>query len=109
MNSSKVAAVRKLIEDDRHLTVIQISQELQITYRSSQSIIKNELQYRKITAQWVPKLLSDEQRKVRVQICETLLAHYKNEGDTFLHRIVTVDETWCHHYMPKSKRASKEC
>jgi histone-lysine N-methyltransferase SETMAR len=65
------------------------------------------LQYRKITARWVPKLLSDEQGKVRIQICETLLARYKN-GDTFLHRIVTVNETWCHHYTTESKRASKE-
>jgi histone-lysine N-methyltransferase SETMAR len=52
--------------------------------------------------------LSDEQKNARVQICETLLARYRNESDTFLHRIVTVDETWCHHYMPESKRASKE-
>jgi len=52
--------------------------------------------------------LSDEQKNARVQICETLLARYKNEGDAFLHRIVTVDKTWCHHYTPESKRASKE-
>jgi hypothetical protein len=104
-NSSNVAVVRKLIEDHHHLTVTQISKELQI---SMQSIIKNKLQYRKITAQWVPKLLSDEQKNVRVQICETLLARYKNEGDAFLDRIVTVAETWCHHHMPESKRASKE-
>jgi hypothetical protein len=107
-NSSNVAAVQKLIEDDRRLTVTQISQELQISYGSVQSIIKNELQYRKITARWVPKLLSDEQKNACVQIYETLLARCKNEGDTFLHHIVTVDETWCHHYTPELKRASKE-
>jgi hypothetical protein len=61
-NSSNVAAVRKLIEDDRRLTITQISQELQISCGSMQSIIKNELQYRKITARWVPKLLSGEQK-----------------------------------------------
>jgi hypothetical protein len=73
-----------------------------------QSIIKNELQYRKIAAQWVPKLLSNKQKNARVQICETLLARYRNEGDAFLHRIVTVDKTWCLHYTPELKRASKE-
>jgi histone-lysine N-methyltransferase SETMAR len=107
-NSSNVAAVRKLTEDDRRLTVTQISQELQISYVSVQSIIKNELQYRKITARWVPRLLSDEQKNACVQICETLLAHYRNENDAFLNRIVTVDESWCHHYTPESNRASKE-
>ena len=42
------------------------------------------------------------------QISETLLAHYEKEGDAFIHRIVTCDETWVHHYTPDSKRASKE-
>jgi hypothetical protein len=41
-NSSYVAAVQKLTENDRRLTVTQISQELQISYGSVQSIIKNE-------------------------------------------------------------------
>jgi hypothetical protein len=36
------------------------------------------------------------------------LARYKNEGDAFLHRIVTVDDICCHHYTPEPKRASKE-
>ena len=32
----------------------------------------------------------------------------KKEGDAFIHRIVTCDETWVHHYTPEMKRASKE-
>jgi len=47
-------------------------------------------------------------KTARVQISETLLARYEKEGDGFIHRIVTCDETWVHHYTPESKRASKE-
>ena len=43
-----------------------------------------------------------------VQISKTMLARYEKEGDTFIHRIVTCDETWVHHYTPKTKRASKQ-
>ena len=73
-----------------------------------QSIIKNELLFQKISARWVPRLLSDQQKTARVQIFETLLAHCEEEGDAFIHRIVTCDETWVHHCTPETKRASKE-
>ena len=104
-----VQAVHDLIEGDRRLTVVEICQELgtRINYGRVQSI-KNELLFRKISAPWVPRLLSDQQKTARVQISETLLARYKEEGDAFIHRIVICDETWVHHYTPEMKRASKE-
>ena len=105
-----IAAVRDLIEGDHWLTVVEICQELgtRISCGSMQSIIKNELLFRKISARWVPRLLSDQQKSACVQISETLLARYEEEGDAFIHRIVTCDETWVHHYTPETKRASKE-
>ena len=91
--------------------MVEICQELgtHISYGSVQSIIKNELLFRKISARWVPRLLSDQQTTARVQISETLLARYEEEGETFIHRIVTCDETWVYHYTPETKRARKEC
>jgi hypothetical protein len=32
------------------------------------------------------------------------LDHHACEGDAFLHRIVTGDESWVYHYEPESKR-----
>ena len=69
---------------------------------------KNELLFRRFSSRCVPRLLSDQQKTGRVQISETMLARYKEEGDTFIHRIVTCNETWVHHYTPETKRASKE-
>ena len=103
-----IAAIRDLIEGDRRLTVVEICQELgtrmSISYGSMQSIIKNEIMFRKISAQWIPRLLSDQQNTACVQISETLLVRYKEEGDAFM----TCDKTWVHHYTPETKRASKE-
>jgi len=45
-----IAAVRDLTEDDRQLTVVEICQELGISYGSIEPIIKKELQVRKISA-----------------------------------------------------------
>ena len=41
-----------------------------------------------------------------MQVCQDLLSQYEAEGDSFLDRIITGDETWCHHYEPESKRQS---
>ena len=57
-----IAAVRDLIESNRRLTVVEICHELGISYGSVQSIIKTKLQFQKILARWVPRLLSDQQK-----------------------------------------------
>ena len=36
------------------------------------------------------------------------MAHYREEDDNFLQQIDTGDETWIHHYEPKSKRQSMQ-
>jgi histone-lysine N-methyltransferase SETMAR len=38
-----------------------------------------------------------------MQVCQDLLNHYEAEGDSFLGRVITGDEMWCHHYEPESK------
>jgi len=36
------------------------------------------------------------------------LDRYDKEGEAFLDRIITGDETWVHHYKPECKRQSME-
>jgi len=43
---------------------------------------------------------------VRQTICREHLDCHAREGDAFLHRIVTGDESWVYHYEPESKRQS---
>ena len=62
------------------------------------------LEYRKVCARWVLRMLTQEHKEHRMQVCQELLNQYKAEGDSFLDRIITGDETWCHHYEPESKR-----
>jgi len=56
-----IAAVRDVIEGDGRLTVVEICQELgtRINYGSVESIIKNELLFRKMLARWVPTTMPD--------------------------------------------------
>ncbi|XP_026316211.1 histone-lysine N-methyltransferase SETMAR-like [Hyposmocoma kahamanoa] len=108
LTDENISAVRELIEGDRRLTVQEISSEIGISYGSVQSAITDHLGFRKISARWVPRLLTGNQKQVRSVIAGRLLHRFQEEGEDFLRRIVTCDETWVHHYTPKSKMASKE-
>ncbi|KFM74000.1 hypothetical protein X975_11618, partial [Stegodyphus mimosarum] len=108
VTNENIAHVRELIERDRRFTELQISEELAVNYGSVQSIIRKQLGFRKISVCWVPRLLNDDQKSARVRISQLLRTHFEEEGEAFLHKIVTCDETWVRHYTPESKCASMQ-
>ena len=54
--------------------------------------IKN-LCMRKLCARWVLRLLTIDQKRIRVTTSEQNLAYFNQNSKEFLHRIVTMDET----------------
>jgi len=56
----------------------------------------------------VPRQLSDDHKRARQSICQELLDRRVREGDAFLHRNMTGDESWVYHYEPESKRHSMQ-
>ena len=69
---------------------------------------KTSCSFKKFRPDEYPGCQEVNKKTARVRISGTLLARYEKEGDAFLHRIVTCDETWVHHYTLEPKRASKE-
>ena len=55
---------------------------------------------------WEPRLLVPEEKTVRVQICTELHQRLSDEGDSFLNKVITCDETWFHFFEPESKQQS---
>jgi hypothetical protein len=43
-------------------------------------------------------------KQTRLDICQQNLDLSDKEGDAFLDRIITDDETWIHHYEPEFKQ-----
>ena len=83
--------------------------ELGVSHGSAYNIIHNELGFRKVSARWVPKELTDTHKDTRRIISQRHLQRYEGEGDEgedFLERIITSDETWVHHFEPESKLQS---
>ena len=56
----------------------------------------------KVSARWVPRLLKDNEKDCRVRCSQAFLSRYDAEGDEFLDRIITTDETGLHHFDPET-------
>jgi hypothetical protein len=82
--------------------------EMKISVGSAHNIIREELHYRKICARWIPRCLTLEIKEQRWDVCSVLLAWYEKEGETFLKRIITRDESYMHFVTPESKHVSSE-
>ncbi|GBP09164.1 Histone-lysine N-methyltransferase SETMAR [Eumeta japonica] len=63
---------------------------------------------RKLSARWVPRLLTLDHKRNRVTTSKECLAMFSRNPDEFLRRFVTVDETWIHHNTPETKEQSKQ-
>ena len=60
----------------------------------------------KVSACWVPRLLSDQDKSVRVQTSKRFLERYARKGERFLQNIITRDESLLHFYDPETKAKS---
>ena len=97
-----VEAVRQAVRGDRRLTVRMIAEQVGIDRQTVWQIITEELRMRKICAKMVPKLLSDDQKARRMQVCEDTLQNIENDPE-LLTKVITEDETWVFEYDPEKK------
>ena len=111
LSSSKtdenVEAVRQAVRGDRRLTIRMIAEQVGIDRQTVWQMITEELRMQKICAKIVPKLLSDDQKARRMQVCEDTLQNIQN-GPELLTKVITGDETWVFEYDPETKRQSKQ-
>ena len=69
-----------------------ITDELEINRDSVWKIVTEDLGMQKICAKMMPKLLDDDQKEWRVEVCQDILGHLQTEPD-LLQRIITGDES----------------
>jgi len=103
--AESIHAVQELLNNDRRLTITHIDETTGISSSTAHRIITEHLCMKMVSARWVPRMLTAEQKKCRADICEDL-GHLQAEPKTLLNRIVTRDETWVHHFDRESKRQS---
>ena len=102
----RVAAIEKYVMKDRRITVRQVDENFDIGYGTALDILTNVLGMQRVCARWVPRLLVPEQKTVRVQICTELQQRLSDEGDSFLNKVITCDETWFQFFELEGKQQS---
>jgi histone-lysine N-methyltransferase SETMAR len=101
-----VLRVRKMVEEDRHVTYSEIQQTLNIGSATVNTILHDHLGLRKLTSRWIPHLLTAEQKATRVDWCHFMLHKYDNGRSRRVSDILTGDETWLYQYDPETKDQS---
>jgi len=62
----------------------------------------------KVSARWVPRMLSPFQKDTRRQCCQENLELLTEDPEYFFQRLVTGDKTWVYHRDPESKMESMQ-
>lgn len=102
-----IMKVRDVIHEDRRQTIDDVCHRLGLSYGTCQRILADELNMRRIAAKFVPRLLSIDQRNLRIQTC-TELQQTVRECPNFLSRVITGDESWVYGYDPETKQQSSQ-
>ena len=84
-----------------------IASEVGIYFGAVQSILTYILGKSKVSARWVPRMLTDDQKRTRLDIHRYLLSRYEYDPGDFIERVVTKYETWALHFDPESNMQSK--
>jgi len=102
----------RLIEEEllsgRRLMLKEISARLEIPKTTIIRIIHEHLHMKKVSASWVPRLLSSIQKEHHLTCFQKILELCRGNQKQVLESIVTGDETMVLYYDPLSKRESME-
>ena len=123
-NAQRVDA---LVREDRRLKVREMASILELSKTTVHRLVHDTLGYRKVSARWVPKMLTDAHKLQRLNVSQYLLNLCEADGISvgapvigpggdngvyididrdFLEHMITGDETWVHHVTPETKRDS---
>ncbi|UYV83935.1 hypothetical protein LAZ67_X000634 [Cordylochernes scorpioides] len=94
MLEDRRVTVRKLCDLDPDVSKTTIDKILRGTFR--------------VCARWVPKILTEDHKRQRIEAAQKFLDCHETDGEEFLDSIVTGDETWVHYTTPEAKEQSKQ-
>ena len=89
---------------DRRRDCRSIASEVGRSFGAVQTILTDSLGMSKLSARWVPRMLTDDQKRSRLDISRYLLSRYEDDLGDFIDRVVSQDETWFHHFDEKRSR-----
>ena len=103
MTKMNVDAVKSMVTEDARYTVLDIAKSLGMSSGTVHKILTKEWNLQKISARWMPHLLTDEQKEKREKLSKNLLKKFKKCDKRKLCNLLTGDETWVYYFEPQRK------
>jgi hypothetical protein len=97
-----VAKVPEVIQKDQRCTIHDICNIVRLSHGMCQRILSDELNMRHIAAEFVPRLLSNDQKEYCIAVCTELKEQAKNNRN-FISNIITGDKPFMFGYNPEKK------
>ncbi|UYV72352.1 hypothetical protein LAZ67_9002754 [Cordylochernes scorpioides] len=101
VTQENIDKIHYLVMLDRRMTVRQIEETLGILKTTVDRIMREHLGLRKLSARWVPKLLTPDQKAVKRKLSLDNIALFEANPEELVNRFVTMDETWANHFTPE--------
>ena len=100
-----IELVRLAIEGDRRLTVRELENDLGIPKATVWEILNKILGMTRVSAKFIPKLLTTEQKDLRCEIAQENL-EMVSDDENVLKKVIAGDESWVYGYDPETKQQS---
>jgi len=92
---------------DRRVTVRELVDEVGVSIGLVHTILTADLGLRRVSAKFVLKLLTMEQKQLRLEITQDMLDYVESDSN-FLNTVITGDESWVYGYDPETKAQSSQ-
>ncbi|XP_030750150.1 protein GVQW3-like [Sitophilus oryzae] len=83
ITDDNIAKVHQMVLDNRRIKVREITEVMNISKECVCHILNQELGMRKMSARWVPRLLTLDQKRVRMNISKAMLAQFRRNNPSF--------------------------
>ncbi|GFT90951.1 hypothetical protein NPIL_15331 [Nephila pilipes] len=90
----------------KRVTIVEVTSSLNISHNSPSKLSMTNSNSVKYVCNGYHESLPQQTKCL--DICQHLSDRFNMEGNAFLSRVVTVDETWVHYNKPKTKRQSMD-
>ena len=107
LTDENVEKIQQKINKDRQYTTDEISEAIGVGWSSCQWILTVDLNTRNVAANFVPCLLTQDQKNTCLTLCQDLKNHIESDQN-FLSKVIRGNESWCYGYDPENKQASSQ-
>ncbi len=102
---ANIQKIRDLISGDGRLSIADLCQETGLSYGTVQRILTKDLKMSRVCAKFVPRILTEEQKRARKTFSQTNL-DLVAANPMIMEKVISGDETWISTFEPETKQES---